>query len=162
MFHGHVNLPTFEMFRRSLYFHHQILGCPSISRRSFPSLPSSFVQSSVSRTVQKFPRYQHTGGFHSDSFDSKMAGNLSGNHLDQSNTQADGKKSQDESWKLRAPYQIQNDETFGPVKWEGACHCGRVQYQIKRDKPLAAKFCHCRACQVIHGPSQKCSCVYIY
>jgi hypothetical protein len=48
------------------------------------------------------------------------------------------------------------------VKWEGACHCGRVQYQIKRDKPLAAKFCHCRACQVIHGPSQKCSCVYIY
>ncbi|GAM36364.1 hypothetical protein TCE0_018r05398 [Talaromyces pinophilus] len=58
---------------------------------------------------------------------------------------------EDDSWKFRAPYQIQKDEEFGPVKWEGMCHCGNVQYQIKQERPLAAKYCHCRACQVLHG-----------
>jgi hypothetical protein len=31
------------------------------------------------------------------------------------------------------------------------CNCTRVQYQLRREKPLAAKYCHCRACQVLHG-----------
>jgi hypothetical protein len=26
-----------------------------------------------------------------------------------------------------------------------------VQYQLSREKPLDAKFCHCKTCQVIHG-----------
>lgn len=69
-------------------------------------------------------------------------------HLD---AEKDTSQQKDESWKLRAPYQVQKDDEFGPVKWEAMCHCGRVQYQIKREKPLAAKYCHCRACQVIHG-----------
>lgn len=58
---------------------------------------------------------------------------------------------EDDSWKYRAPYQIQKDDEFGPVKWEAMCHCGNVQYQIKQERPLAAKYCHCRACQVLHG-----------
>lgn len=64
----------------------------------------------------------------------------------------------EELWKYRAPYQVQKDHEFGSVKWRGKCHCGRVQYQLKRENPLAAKFCHCRACQVLHGaPFQWCA-----
>ncbi|KAL1987584.1 hypothetical protein VTN96DRAFT_3184 [Rasamsonia emersonii] len=66
-------------------------------------------------------------------------------------------QSGDDAWKYRAPYQIQKEE-FGPVKWTAKCHCGRVEYQIQREKPLAAKFCHCRACQALHAaPFQWCA-----
>lgn len=57
----------------------------------------------------------------------------------------------DEAWKHRAPYRIQNREELGPVKWRAKCKCGQISYTIKRDKPLNAKFCHCRGCQVMHG-----------
>ncbi|KAF4633773.1 hypothetical protein G7Y89_g4344 [Cudoniella acicularis] len=54
-------------------------------------------------------------------------------------------------WKFRAPYKVhENDENFKPL-YEGSCHCGRVQYQLSREKPLDAKFCHCTTCQVLHG-----------
>lgn len=49
---------------------------------------------------------------------------------------------------LRPPYQ--HVEGF-EKKLEGSCHCGRVKYWLKRDKPLDAKYCHCRGCQVLHG-----------
>jgi hypothetical protein len=57
----------------------------------------------------------------------------------------------EESWKHRAPYQIQPPEKFGPVKWRAKCKCGKISYSIRQDKPLNAKFCHCRGCQVMHG-----------
>lgn len=54
-------------------------------------------------------------------------------------------------WKFRAPYKVhENDENF-PVRYEGSCHCGTVKYQLSREKPLDAKFCHCTTCQKIHG-----------
>ncbi|KAJ5688794.1 hypothetical protein N7462_003186 [Penicillium macrosclerotiorum] len=56
-----------------------------------------------------------------------------------------------ETWKHRPPYQIQSAAEFGPVQWRARCQCGRVSYTLKRDKPLNAKFCHCRGCQVMHG-----------
>ncbi|KAH8701999.1 Mss4-like protein [Talaromyces proteolyticus] len=63
-----------------------------------------------------------------------------------------------EPWKSRAPYIFTSDEDFGPVKWQAMCHCSRVQYQIRRESPLAAKYCHCRACQVMHAaPFQWCA-----
>ncbi|KAB8233403.1 GFA family protein [Aspergillus alliaceus] len=55
------------------------------------------------------------------------------------------------SWKHRAPYKIQTDEEFGPVKWIGRCQCGQVEYKLNREKPLKSKYCHCRGCQVLHG-----------
>lgn len=57
----------------------------------------------------------------------------------------------DEAWKHRPPYNIQSPEEFGPIKWRGHCQCGKVSYVLKREKPLNAKFCHCRGCQVMHG-----------
>lgn len=81
----------------------------------------------------------------------------SNSHLDTSFTDDQSSRHMhgDDSWKYRAPYQIQKDDEFGPVKWEAMCHCGNVQYQIKQERPLAAKYCHCRACQVLHGKSPR-------
>ncbi|CAI7571506.1 unnamed protein product [Penicillium viridicatum] len=54
-------------------------------------------------------------------------------------------------WKHLPPYEIQSDEQFGPIKWRGKCLCGNITYLLKREKPLNAKYCHCRVCQVTHG-----------
>ncbi|KAL2220430.1 Mss4-like protein [Thermoascus aurantiacus ATCC 26904] len=65
---------------------------------------------------------------------------------------------QQEDWKQRPPYLIQSPERFGDVRWSASCHCGRVTYQLKRERPLNTKFCHCRGCQVLHGaPFQWCA-----
>jgi hypothetical protein len=54
-------------------------------------------------------------------------------------------------WKFREPYQIHGDDEGFKSLYEGACHCGRVTYQLSREKPLDSKFCHCTTCQVLHG-----------
>lgn len=83
-------------------------------------------------------------------------------------------------WKFRAPYLVHenvatqsdedgddtgkaNGEEGGGKKrkrgeeddfkvwYEASCHCGRVKYQLGREKPLASKICHCGTCQVLHG-----------
>lgn len=58
-----------------------------------------------------------------------------------------------DQWKHREPYRIHQDDDEFDVKWEAQCHCGKVQYQLSRDKPLAAKYCHCTTCQRLHGVS---------
>jgi hypothetical protein len=58
-----------------------------------------------------------------------------------------------DQWKHREPYRVHKDAENFDVKWEGQCHCGKVQYQLSRDKPLAAKYCHCTTCQRLHGVS---------
>ncbi|MCJ1409495.1 hypothetical protein MMC19_003576 [Ptychographa xylographoides] len=56
-----------------------------------------------------------------------------------------------DEWKTRPPYKIHdNDKNFNAL-YEGSCHCGRVQYQLSREKPLASKYCHCTTCQRLHG-----------
>lgn len=58
----------------------------------------------------------------------------------------------EDEWKHRAPYRIHDpsEEDFD-VKWRGNCHCGRVKYQLSRERPLASKYCHCTTCQRLHG-----------
>jgi len=56
-----------------------------------------------------------------------------------------------DGWKTRPPYKIHEDDTGFDVKHEGNCHCGKVKYQLSREKPLASKYCHCTTCQRIHG-----------
>src|SRR5438034_8125276 len=56
-----------------------------------------------------------------------------------------------EQWKYEPPYRIQPPDDFGPVHWRGSCECGKATYQLNRQMPLDAKFCHCRGCQVLHG-----------
>jgi len=58
---------------------------------------------------------------------------------------------QPNEWKFRAPYKVHDAaEGFQSVH-EASCQCGRVVYQINRDKPLDAKYCHCITCQTLHG-----------
>jgi hypothetical protein len=57
----------------------------------------------------------------------------------------------EDEWKHREPYRIHSDDEEFDVKWRGQCHCGKVQYQLSRDKPLASKYCHCSTCQRLHG-----------
>ena len=62
----------------------------------------------------------------------------------------DGDQNVDE-WKTRVPYRIhEKNEDFKAV-YEASCHCGRVQYQLSKDRPLDAKYCHCSTCQRLHG-----------
>jgi hypothetical protein len=56
-------------------------------------------------------------------------------------------------WKFREPYKVQENSGDFKALYEGGCHCGRVKYQLSREKPLDAKFCHCTTCQVLHGLS---------
>jgi len=56
-------------------------------------------------------------------------------------------------WKVREPYKVHENSGNFKALYEGSCHCGRVQYQLSREKPLDAKFCHCTTCQVLHGLS---------
>jgi hypothetical protein len=60
---------------------------------------------------------------------------------------------EEDQWKFRAPYAIHKKEDHFDVKWKGKCHCGKVQYQLSREKPLASKYCHCTTCQRLHGVS---------
>ncbi|KAL8729149.1 MAG: hypothetical protein Q9181_005095 [Wetmoreana brouardii] len=54
-------------------------------------------------------------------------------------------------WKHRAPYRVHDKAENFNVRYEGSCHCGKVRYQLSREKPLDAKYCHCTTCQKIHG-----------
>ena len=58
---------------------------------------------------------------------------------------------EENEWKFRAPYKIhESSDKFNAI-YEASCHCGRVQYQLSREKPLDAKYCHCTTCQRLHG-----------
>jgi hypothetical protein len=57
----------------------------------------------------------------------------------------------DNAWKFQAPYLETSQGPLFTAVHKGHCHCERVQYQLSRDAPLDAKFCHCRTCQVLHG-----------
>ncbi|KAI1612917.1 Mss4-like protein [Exophiala viscosa] len=77
---------------------------------------------------------------------------MSKNQEDHQHQAGDTTHREEDQWKFREPYRIQEEKAGDfDVKWEGQCHCGKVQYQLSRDKPLAAKYCHCTTCQRLHG-----------
>jgi hypothetical protein len=61
--------------------------------------------------------------------------------------------SDDDAWKHKEPYRIHGTNEEFETKWRGRCHCGRVEYQLSREVPLDAKYCHCTTCQRLHGVS---------
>lgn len=54
-------------------------------------------------------------------------------------------------WKHRAPYKVHDNDPNFHARYEASCHCGKVQYQLSREKPLDSKYCHCTTCQKLHG-----------
>ena len=69
------------------------------------------------------------------------------NHANSDKEKLEGEENQ---WKFRAPYKIHNEDTF-KSRYEGGCHCGKVQFHVNQTKPLEAKYCHCTTCQALHG-----------
>lgn len=141
------------MLRRAVYIPRQLQY-----RRLAIRSPASAVSQHPNRQFHATP--QRRSGGNQEIQTAKMRDDAKDNPVSSSNSHLDSSFAddpdsrhmhEDDSWKFRAPYQIQKDDEFGPVKWEAMCHCGNVQYQIKQERPLAAKYCHCRACQVLHG-----------
>ena len=55
------------------------------------------------------------------------------------------------AWKTRPPYAIPNEDDGFEAKYNASCHCGKVEYQLSRERPLDSKLCHCGTCQTQHG-----------
>ena len=72
--------------------------------------------------------------------------NANGENGDDGNTE--GELNQ---WKHRAPYKVHDNDPNFHARYEASCHCGKVKYQLSREKPLDAKYCHCTTCQKLHG-----------
>ncbi len=51
-------------------------------------------------------------------------------------------------WAEQPPYASPAGELV--AKHRARCFCGAVQYEVAAD-PVAAKLCHCRGCQSLHG-----------
>jgi hypothetical protein len=71
-----------------------------------------------------------------------------------------GHNSEVEDYTRRPPYLLQPLQEFGEVKWHAQCQCGQVKYALRRERPLNAKFCHCRQCQVLHGAPFQWAAIY--
>lgn len=115
----------------------------SFSPRIFPRVTSIAVTSS--NTCFRPHQLQQLHRLFNVAFSSTMA------PANGDNGDAGEMEGEHNQWKYRAPYKVhENDKNFS-VRYEGSCHCGKVKYQLSRDKPLDAKFCHCTTCQKIHG-----------
>ena len=53
-------------------------------------------------------------------------------------------------WKSKPPYGRAGQTDDFDARYRARCYCGAVAYEV-RDDPVAAKICHCRACQTLHG-----------
>lgn len=114
-----------------------VLPSPSPSPSPFhiPHLPFSFPFYSRIRPTERQARAM-TSNVNGENGNNGDDGALEGEH---------------NQWKFRAPYRIHEDPAHFHARYEGSCHCGRIQYQLSREKPLDAKYCHCTTCQKIHG-----------
>jgi hypothetical protein len=93
------------------------------------------------------PKKSSNGSANSGEHHGEQKGDT-GQHQHQAGTTTDREEDQ---WKHREPYKVhENDADFKAV-WNAGCHCGKVKYQLSREKPLSAKYCHCTTCQRLHG-----------
>jgi hypothetical protein len=130
------------------------------SFRSSPTIPKDlFSFSTYSRFVLPKPVISTSAllyrGLNISAMPPKQEQQNAGIHSKEVNTdtgyQFQAGRSDDDDWKHKEPYRIHaKDEEF-ETKWRGKCHCGRVQYQLSREVPLDAKYCHCTTCQRLHG-----------
>jgi hypothetical protein len=115
-------------------------------RIQFPCLVSVFTQfpSSIPSPVRSFssmpPKKQ----------EKSETNGVVGSHRYQA---GDTTHRKEDEWKHREPYLIHDENENFSVKWKGKCHCGKVEYQLRREKPLSSKYCHCTTCQRLHGVS---------
>lgn len=51
----------------------------------------------------------------------------------------------------RPPYSLADDSKPFNRIYEGSCFCKKVKFEVAREAPLDAKYCHCKGCQQLHG-----------
>jgi hypothetical protein len=59
---------------------------------------------------------------------------------------------------LGPEYASFDDSAFIP-RYRAACFCGSVRYEVCT-KPVDAKLCHCRACQILHGAPMQLAAIF--
>lgn len=122
-----------------------------LKRASPPQSPPLFSTRTLhSSSCFKMPNKHNNKGAVAEHIEKDHASEADEAHQFQSGTSTHRKE---DEWKHREPYRIHGDDEDFPVKWKGGCHCGKIKYQLSREKPLAAKFCHCTTCQRLHGVS---------
>jgi hypothetical protein len=115
--------------------------------------PKTFSTSTISRSHSHRP-FSTTMAKDKQNGDHSVAAKQTGEQEDAHQYQAGGTTHHEkDQWKHREPYRVHDKAENFDVKWEGGCHCGKVTYQLSRDKPLASKYCHCSTCQRLHGVS---------
>lgn len=76
---------------------------------------------------------------------------LSENDKDTRNLSKEEKEQVHRNRMDRPPYSLaDSSKPFNRV-YTGSCFCEKVKFEISREKPLDAKYCHCKGCQVLHG-----------
>jgi len=127
----------------------------SIAPRTTPipsRLPLFCNRAFTSQTKLAMPNKHNNKSAVNEHVDNEKSGTADQSHQFQAGTTTDR---QEDEWKHREPYKVHGDDDQFPAKWTGGCHCGKVQYQLSREKPLASKFCHCTTCQRLHGVSHR-------
>ena len=134
------------------------LSSPSSSRymasrslRVYRAIPSSThfsatarTTSPASRTIARLNQIQ----FHISSRNMAQTSTYKSNG---DNGDAGSTEGELNEWKHRAPYKVHGNDPNFHVRYEASCHCGKIKYQLSREKPLDSKYCHCTTCQKLHG-----------
>ena len=117
--------------------------------QSLHSLSKSTHFNLTSRTISPATRSLsriNTFRFHTSTQNMESTYRQNGDNGDEGST--DGEHNQ---WKFRAPYKVHDNDPNFNARYEASCHCGKIRYQLSREKPLDAKYCHCTTCQKLHG-----------
>lgn len=115
--------------------------------RAFPTSTTASFKTIPSRPLARLNQIQfHTSSRTMGEQQASSAYRNNGDNGDEGNTE--GELNQ---WKHRAPYKVHGNDPNFKVRYNGSCHCGKVTYQLSREKPLDSKYCHCTTCQKIHG-----------
>jgi len=138
---------------------------PLTLRSRLRGLPVKFTRNSNSINQRQviFNNYRSyttntstTNGKHppsSTSTSSKMP--LSENDRDTRNLTPSEKNEVHKNRLNRPPYipppSSSSSSTSKQIFYSGSCFCSTVKFHIYRERPLDAKYCHCRGCQVMHG-----------
>lgn len=135
-----------------------VTSSPLFTQRTVPTPTRlSFLcnRAFTSQTSRAMPDKHNHKGAVNEHVGKENAGAADEAHQFQSGARTDRKE---DEWKHNPPYRVHEDDEKFPAKWTGGCHCGKVKYQLSREKPLASKFCHCTTCQRLHGVSHPSYC----
>ncbi len=131
-------------FTFNWYMASRLLKIPRVISASTHFSTTARTFNPASRSIPRLNRIQ----FHTSAKIMADASTYRANGDNGDDGSTDGELNQ---WKHRAPYKVHDNDPNFHARYHGSCHCGKVQYQLSREKPLDSKYCHCTTCQKIHG-----------